>query len=131
MTRGFNQNPFWDDRSLRSKCGRVTPARHLACKRYNRGLRMSTGAKNQYLSHIETTKRILLGPRTHKRIGRLRPSILAPFAQQPGTPEPPGTPPQPPPDPTAPRPYEEPPRPIPIPRPDEPPGSDDPPPRPN
>ena len=68
MTRGFSQNPFWDDRSLRSKCGRVTPARHLACKRYNRGLRMSTGAKNQYVSHIETTKRILLGPRTHKRI---------------------------------------------------------------
>src|SRR5215469_3029816 len=38
------------------------------------------------------------------------------WAQQPGTPEPPGTPPQPPRDPTAPRPYEEPPRPIPIPR---------------
>ena len=71
-------------------------------------------------------KRLLLGPRSHKRIGRLRPSISA---QQPGTPEPPGTPPQPPPDPTAPRPYEDPPRPIPIPRPDEPPVIDDPPPR--
>src|SRR5690242_4604629 len=55
------------------------------------------------------------------RIGRLRPSISTRFAQQPGTPEPPGTPPQPPPDPTAPPPYEDPPRPIPIPRPDEPP----------
>jgi hypothetical protein len=52
-----------------------------------------------------------------------------PFAQQPGTPEPPGTPPRPPPDSTAPRPYEEPPRPIPIPRPDEQPVIDDPPPR--
>ena len=74
-------------------------------------------------------KRLLLGTRSHKRIGRLRPSISTPFAQQPGTPEPPGTPPQPPPDPTAPPPYEEPPRPIPIPRPDEPPVVDDPPPR--
>jgi hypothetical protein len=59
----------------------------------------------------------------------LHPSISVPFAQQPGTPQPPGTPPRPPPDPTAPRPYEEPPRPIPIPRPDEPPVVDDPPPR--
>src|SRR3954452_20891392 len=74
-------------------------------------------------------KWLLLGPRSHKRIGRLRPSISAPFAQQPGTPEPPGTPPQAPPDPTAPPPYEEPPPPIPIPRPDEPPVIDDPPPR--
>src|SRR5215469_1551103 len=48
--------------------------------------------------------------------------------QQPGTPEPPGTPPQPPPDPTAPPPYEDPPPPIPIPRPDPPPDViDDPP----
>jgi hypothetical protein len=52
-----------------------------------------------------------------QRIGRLRPSISTPFAQQPGTPEPPGTPPQPPPDPMAPPPYEDPPRPLPIPRP--------------
>src|SRR5207253_3467693 len=65
-----------------------------------------------------------------KRTGRLPASISAPFAQQPGTPEPPGTPPQPPPDPTAPPPYEDPPRPIPIPRPDQPPLTDDPP-RPN
>jgi hypothetical protein len=57
--------------------------------------------------------------RSHQRIGQLRPSISASVAQQPGTPEPPGTPPQPPPDPTAPPPYEDPPRPIPIPRPDE------------
>jgi hypothetical protein len=64
MTRGFNQNPFWDDRALRSKCGRVTPARHLACKRYIRGLRMSAGAKNQYLSHIEMTKAAVT--RSHK-----------------------------------------------------------------
>jgi hypothetical protein len=54
-------------------------------------------------------------------------SISAPSVQQPGTPEPPGSPPQPPPDPTAPPPYEEPPRPIPIPRPEEPPVVDDPP----
>ena len=74
---------------------------------------------------------MLLGPRSPKRIGRLRPSISAPIAQQPRTPEPPGTPPRPPPDPTAPRPYEEPPRPIPIPRPDEPPVIDDPPPKPS
>jgi hypothetical protein len=74
-------------------------------------------------------KRLLLGRRSLKRIGRLHPSISAPIAQQPGTPEPPGSPPQPPPDPTAPRPYEEPPRPIPIPRPDEPPVIDDPIPR--
>jgi hypothetical protein len=72
---------------------------------------------------------MLLGARSHKRIGRLGPSISAPFAQQPGTPESPGTPPQPQPDPTAPPPYEEPPPPIPIPRPDEPPVIDDPPPR--
>ena len=39
----------------------------------------------------------------------MRPSISTPFAQQPGTPEPPGTPPRPPPDPTAPPPYEDPP----------------------
>jgi len=59
-------------------------------------------------------------------------SISMPLAQQPGTPEPPGTPPLPPPDPTAPRPYEDPPSPIPIPRPDQPPDViDDPPPRPN
>ena len=59
-------------------------------------------------------------------------SISAHLAQQPGTPEPPGTPPQPPPDPTAPRPYEDPPSPIPIPRPDLPPDViDDPPPRTN
>ena len=64
-----------------------------------------------------------------KRSSQLRASSSAPFAQQPGTPQPPGTPPQPPPDPTAPRPYEDPPRPIPIPRPDEPPVTDDPPPR--
>jgi hypothetical protein len=81
------------------------------------------------LAGAKRRKRLLLSPRSHKRIGRLRPSISAPVAQQPGTPEPPGTPPQPPPDPTAPRPYEEPPRPIPIPRPDEPPVVDDPPPR--
>jgi hypothetical protein len=56
----------------------------------------------------------------------LRPAISVPFAQQPGTPQPPGAPPQPPPDPAAPRPYEDPPRPIPIPRPDEPPVVDDP-----
>jgi hypothetical protein len=49
---------------------------------------------------------MLLGPRSPKRIGRLRPSISAPFAQQPRTPEPPGTAPQPAPDPTAPPPYE-------------------------
>jgi hypothetical protein len=59
----------------------------------------------------------------------MRPSMSTPVAQQPGTPEPPGTPPRPPPDPTAPRPYEDPPRPIPIPRPEEPPVIDDPPPR--
>lgn len=53
---------------------------------------------------------MLLGPRSHKRVGRLRVSILARFAQQPGTPKPPGVPPQPPPDPTASPPYEEPPR---------------------
>src|SRR5437868_9673036 len=70
-------------------------------------------------------KQLLLGPRSPKRIGRLRPSISAPVAQQPGTPEPPGAPPRPPPDPTAPPPYEDPPRPIPIPRPDEPPVVDD------
>jgi hypothetical protein len=68
---------------------------------------------------------------SHRRIGRLRSSISALFAQQPGTPEPPGTPPRTP-DPTAPPPYEDPPRPIPIPRPDPPPDViDDPPPRPN
>ena len=67
---------------------------------------------------------MLLGPRTHKRIGRLRPSVSAPFAQQPGTPEPPGTPPQPPPDPMAPPLYE-----IPIPGPYQPPVIDDPQPR--
>ena len=61
----------------------------------------------------------------YKRMGRLHPSISVPFAQQPGTPEPPGIPPQPPPDPTAPPPYEDPPRPIPIPRPNEPPVIDD------
>src|SRR5438477_12614417 len=69
---------------------------------------------------------MLLAPRTHKRIGRLRPSVSALFAQQPGTPEPPGTPPQPPPDPMAPPPYKEPPRSIPIPRPEQPPVIDDP-----
>jgi len=75
-------------------------------------------------------KGVLLGPRSDKRIGRLRASVSAPFAQQPGTPEPPGTPPQPPSDPTAPPPYEDPPRPIPIPRPDQLPDViDDPPPR--
>jgi hypothetical protein len=63
----------------------------------------------------EATKTVLPGPRNHQRVGRLRASISAPFAQQPGTPQPPGTPPQPPPDPTAPPPYEDPPRPIPIP----------------
>ena len=46
------------------------------------------------------------------------------FAQQPGTPEPPGTPPQPPPDPMAPPLYE-----IPIPGPYQPPVIDDPQPR--
>jgi hypothetical protein len=76
-------------------------------------------------------KRVLLGPRGDNRIGQYRPSILVPFAQQPGTPQPPGTPPQPPPNPTAPPPYEEPPRPIPIPRPDRPPVIDDPPRRPS
>jgi hypothetical protein len=74
-------------------------------------------------------KQVLSDPRSAKRTSRLPPSISVRFAQQPGTPEPPGTPPQRPPDPTAPRPYEEPPRPIPIPRPDEPPVIDDPPPR--
>jgi hypothetical protein len=78
----------------------------------------------------EHPKRVLLSPKKDpKRTSRLPPSIPAPFAQHPGTPEPPGTPPQPPPDPTTPRPYEEPPRPIPIPRQDEPPEVDDPPPR--
>jgi hypothetical protein len=62
----------------------------------------------------------------------LRASVSAPFAQQPGTPGPPGTPPRPSPDPTTPPPYEDPPPPIPIPRPDQPPDViDDPPPRPN
>jgi hypothetical protein len=61
-------------------------------------------------------EQVLFDRRTPKGIGRLRPSISARFAQQPGTPEPPGTPPQPPRDPTAPPPYEDPPRPIPIPR---------------
>jgi hypothetical protein len=74
---------------------------------------------------------MLLGSRNHQRIGRLAALISAPFAQQPGTPQPPGTPPQPQRDPTVPPPYEEPPRPIPIPRPDEPPDViDDPPPAP-
>jgi hypothetical protein len=74
---------------------------------------------------------MLLGSRNHQRIGRLAALISAPFAQQPGTPQPPGTPPQPQRDPTVPPPYEEPPRPIPIPRPDEPPDViDDPPPSP-
>jgi hypothetical protein len=77
----------------------------------------------------EAAQAVLSDPRSAGRISRLRPSISTPFAQQPGMPEPPGTPPQPPPDPTSPRPYEEPPRPIPIPRPDEPPVIDDPPPR--
>src|SRR5215469_8602908 len=59
------------------------------------------------------------GPGSNRRIGLLPALTSAPFAQQPGTPQPPGTPPRPPPDPTAPPPYEDPPRPIP--RPDEPP----------
>ena len=35
--RRVQPNPFGDDQALRSKCGRVTLARHLACKRYDRG----------------------------------------------------------------------------------------------
>jgi hypothetical protein len=67
-------------------------------------------------------KQVLPGPRSDRRIGLLL------FAQQPGIPEPPGSPPRPPADPTAPPPREDPPRPIPIPRPDEPPPRiDDPP----
>src|ERR1700758_5421599 len=93
------------------------------------GTRRSGGVLHFRPPGAKRRKRMLLGPRGHKRIGRLRPSMSAPVAQQPGTPEPPGTPPQPPPAPTAPPPYEDPPRPIPIPRPDEPPVVDDPPPR--
>src|SRR5215831_3437623 len=75
--------------------------------------------------------RVFLGRGSDRRIGLLSALTSAPFAQQPGTPQPPGTPPHPPPDPTAPPPYEDPPRPIPIPRPDEPPDvTDDPPPNP-
>ena len=93
-----------------------------------------SGARLQLLLYTgqpgaKRRKQVLSDPRSARRIGRLRPSISTPFAQQPGTPQPPGIPPQPPPDPTAPRPYEDPPRPIPIPRPDEPPVVDDPPPR--
>src|SRR5246127_3478772 len=75
----------------------------------------------------QATDRAFAGLEGRQRIGRLRTSASPRFAQQPGTPEPPGTPPQPPPDPTAPRPYEDPPRPIPIPRPEEPPVVDAPP----
>src|SRR5215467_5794555 len=75
-------------------------------------------------------RRVFPDPRSYGRIDRLLASVSPPRAQQPGTPEPPGTPPQPPPDPTAPPPYEDPPSPIPIPRPDPPLDViDDPPPR--
>jgi len=73
-------------------------------------------------------KQVLPGAKSDRRIGLLRALMSALFAQQPGIPEPPGSPPRPPADPTAPPPREDPPRPIPIPRPDEPPGIDDPPP---
>jgi hypothetical protein len=79
----------------------------------------------------KATETVVSGPRSHKRIGLLRAAMSAPFAQQPGTPEPPGVPPRSPNDPTVPPPYEDPPRPTPIPRPDQPPDViDDPPPSP-
>jgi len=92
------------------------------------GHQVGSGSAHSRPPGIEASEGVLLRPRTPKRMGRLRPSTSARVAQQPGTPEPPGTPPQPPPDPTAAPPYEEPPRPIPIPRPEVPPVIDDPPP---
>src|ERR1700756_31997 len=78
----------------------------------------------------QATDRAFAGLEGRQRIGRLRTSASPRFAQQPGTPQPPGTPPSPPPDPPAPPPYEAPPPPIPIPRRDLPPDViDDPPPR--
>jgi hypothetical protein len=56
----------------------------------------------------------LRGPNLTTYANRIVRLILASVCfQQPGTPEPPGTPPQPPPAPTAPPPYEDPARPIP------------------
>jgi hypothetical protein len=71
---------------------------------------------------------MLLGARSHKRIGRLGPSISTPLLsnrerQSLRVPLRSRS------HPTAPPPYEEPPPPIPISRPDEPPVIDDPPPR--
>jgi len=101
----------------------------------NKGVRPSLthGSSHGFCRHrgAKRRHRVFLGPGSNRRIGLLAALTSAPFAQQPGTPQPPGTPPHPPPDPTAPPPYEDPPRPIPIPRPDEPPDViDDPPPNP-
>jgi hypothetical protein len=50
---------------------------------------------------VKPQGRVFPDPRRYGRIGRLFASGSAPRAQQPGIPEPPGTPPQPLPDPTA------------------------------
>ena len=114
---GVSSATWWQaaNRPYRATGGRRPSLTRRLCR--------NRGAKRRH--------RVFLDPGTNRRIGLLPALTSAPFAQQPGTPQPPGTPPHPPPDPTAPPPYEDPPRPIPIPRRDEPPDViDDPPPNP-
>ena len=133
----LRSSTFVDEGSPSLPSGPPVSAARRGGRRRNRPYR-ATGGRRPSLTRrpcrhrgAKRWHRVFLGPGSDRRIGLLSALTSAPFAQQPGTPQPPGTPPRPPPDPTAPPPYEDPPRPIPIPRPDEPPDViDDPPPNP-
>jgi hypothetical protein len=54
MTRGFNQIPFGTTGRPGLSAGDYA-SRHLPCKLYNRGLRLSAGAQNRYLSQGQSS----------------------------------------------------------------------------